>query len=589
MLVEVPFSPCQTKDRGAVNVGPQIPDSTNLKPRVDASGQPAKSRKQIAFKTPGASGRIHSECSGDEVLRELGGGYLLVATLCTLDRALSVECPAGGSVSSSVAHAHGQNTTRKQKQGGSNSSHAVSFKHVGAAHEVKELLLLLASLLRLGSSVPMVGIIAMSGCHHGMAETTNPPLVSEVDSALAAAAPTALRRRVSIDYGVGVAHQNPYLTSVEAADKRGRASSPIKVAAKSMEAPESLPTSKAGNLISPLLRQKGTVAASTYPSRKGKKPVRWSEPRRPSIDASTLGSIEVEGSRRTGNSRGPTYAEQRDVAMSHSETIDANEMQSSATVRMAPRRSLSSSSGLSPEEIASITAGRPSTFVEGVNGWGFSAHTGGGSTTTQRVPRSEFDKCGGGNFAVLLATRWKRVIHGDDESGFTMLARLALGESLCPHRRTPPEERRWWWEVGSSSSGARSNSRTGDITGGRWWRRADGHRASGSSSSSGMDDKRWQKRGARKAGAAGGASSAGWSEGAGDNLPVEALVVLATEITRDYFLRQVGGAGKMGDRSAGTRAAVGVVPSLAEASKLRSSVHLTKQATSRKMLHNPMG
>lgn len=535
MLVEAPYSPCHTRDRGAANISPKTADEANRGPWGDSKRQLAKSRHKSASKNPGTSGRTRLRCSGDEVLRKHGGGYLFVATLCTLDRALSVESAPGAS---SAASWHSRDTCKENPEG--QASHAISFKNFEAAHEVKELLVLLGCLLRLGSSGPIAGN-GMSEDHHGMSQKTNPPLVSEVDSALAAASPTALRRRVSIDYGVGTAHQIPYNTVVSKAKRGGRGStdssqcSPIKVAGDQSEVPVSVPVHKAGGYISPLLRQKGTMAASTYPAKKGKKSIPWSEPRRPSIDP-TSASAHVEGSRRTGHGSG-SYAARGD--RSRLQTIDANETQfSSAEDRMVRRRSLSSTSGYTPDEIASIVDARPGTSVEGVGrGRASSTHTG---ATTQRVTRSEFDKCGGGNFAVLLATRWKRGSNDGEESGFTMLARLALGESLCPPCRSTPKERHWWWKIGSrSSSGAQSNSRAADIMGGKWRKGAEGYRG-GSSSTSRMPEKRWRRRGTRKAATA-GASSASWSEGAGETSPAETLAILATEITRDHFLGQVRG------------------------------------------------
>lgn len=540
MLVEAPYSPCHTRDQGVANISPKTAEEANRLPWGDSKRQLAKSRHKTASKKPGASGRTRVGCSGDEVLRKHGGGYLLVATLCTLDRALSVESVPGASFAASW---HSRDT--RNENPAEQACHAISFKNVEAAHEVKELLVLLGCLLRLGSSGPIAGN-GISDHHHGMSQKSNPPLVSEVDSALAAASPTSLRRRVSIDYGVGVAHQTPHNTVVSKSKRGGQGStdssqcSLIKVAGKKSEVPASVPVQKAGGYISPLLRQKGTMAASTYPAKRGKKSIPWSEPRRPSID-STSASTHVEGSRRTGHGSG-TYTERGNT--SHLQTIDANEAQfSSAEDRMVRRRSLSSTSGYTPDEIASIVNARPGTSVEGVGrGRASSTHTG---ATTQRVTRSEFDKCGGGNFAVLLVTRWKRGSNDGEESGFTMLARLALGESLCPPCRSPPKERHWWWTIGSrSSSGTQPNSRMADIMGGKW-RKGAGRYRGGSSSTSRMPEKRWRRRGTRKAATA-GASSASWSEGAGETSPAETLAIMATEITRDYFLGQVRGGGRSG-------------------------------------------
>lgn len=531
MLVEASYYSCQTKDRGSANVGNQTVNETNCKSWVDSRCQLAKSRHKPASKKPGASGTTRLECSGDEVLRKHGGGYLLVATLSALDRALAFECELDVSF---VADAHSPNTS-KHKQGEQSCS-AISFKHIGAEHEVKQLLVLLGSLLRLGSSGPIVGN-GTSGDHQGTSPKSNPPLVSEVNSALEAASPSALRRRVSIDLGVGVAHQYPYLRSVSTPKRSGQSSSdyshgsPIKVTAKRSEVPGPVAVHTPGGYISPLLQQRGTLAASTYPAKKSKKPIPWSEPRRPSIDA-TSASTYAGGSRRAGHGRG-SCAKQVDT--SRLQTIDANETELyTADDRMVRRRSLSSSSGLTPGEIASIVDGPPGASVEGF-GRASLTHTGVTGTTSQQVPRSEFYKCGGGNFAVLLATRWKRGTNDGEESGFAMLARLALGESLCLPCHSPSKERHWWWKIGSRSSGAQSSSRTADLMDRKWRKGAQGYRWT-SSSARGMHEKRWQRRGAN-------VSRADWSEGEGGTSPAETLAILATEMIRDYFLGQVRGVG----------------------------------------------
>ena len=537
MLVEAPYSPCRTKDRGSANAGRQTADETGCKSWVGSRCQLIKSRHKLASKKPGASGITCSECSGDEVLREHGGGHLLVTTLCTLDRALAIECAWDVS---SVASGHSPNTSKHKR--GEQSSHVVRFKHVGVEHEVKQLLVLLGSLFRLGSSGPIV-VNGTSSDHHGTPQKSSLPLVSEINSALEAASPTALGRRVSIEFGVGVAHQYPSLRGVSTTTRSGQSSSDfshcssIKVAAKRLEVPGSVAVNTPGGYISPLPRQKGTLADSTYPDKKSKKPIPWSEPRRPSLD-STSASTYAGGSRRAVHGSG-RYAKRVDI--SRLQTIHANETQVyTADDRMMRRRSLSSCTGLTSDEISSIVDGLPGASVEGV-GRVSSTHTGVPGATSQQVPRSEFYKCGGGNFAVLLATRWKRGLNDGEESGFTLLARLALGESLPPPSSSPSKERHGWWKRGSRSSGAQSNSRTADLMGRKWRTGAEGYGRTGSSTSS-THKKCWQRRGARNA-ANKDASSAGWSKGEGGTSPAETLVILATAMIRDYFLGQVRGVG----------------------------------------------
>lgn len=484
------------------------------------------------------------EISGDEILRKFGGGYLVVATLCTIDRALSVESSTGGGTSSSKGSGQGQRTGTNNIREQQETPWSVSVKNLGAAHEIKELLLLLNSLFRLGSTAPMVGGRGIPrDASRGTPGNLNPPLVSEVDSALAAAGPKARRRRVSIDYAVNVSRQTSSLSEGMSGHRRRNSygsshGSAIHVAAaKGSEIP---PTSLASNLVSPLLRQIGTAAAPTYPSRNGKKAIPWSEPRRPSMGLSSA-STSMSTSRGAGYSG--TYAD-RGRSMRRLSTIDANETLNNGTSpKSAPWRSLSSSPRLVPPEvIASGAAVRPSSSIEGVSGRrGVSMHA---SATTQRVLRSEFEKCGGGNFAVLLATRWNRGgIDHEERCGSTMLAWLALGESLFSPVGQPPKESHLWWNVGRSTSGVYPEPGRNENQGGTWWRKAERRRAGGSCSNSGtrrMNMKGWPKRLARISATA-GSSSAGWSEGAGDKQPAEQLVVLATEITRDYFLSQVRG------------------------------------------------
>ena len=470
----------------------------------------------------------------------------MVATLCTLERALSVDLSVRGGRSSEGSGQSQRIGTQDKREQQQQTPLPISVKNIEAAREIKELLLLLNSLLRLGSTMPTVGDSGMPGdASHRARGNLNPPLISEVDSALTAAGPTSRRRRVSVDYEVNLSHQTSYAASGRISGHRKRSSalshgSAVHVAAaKGPEVSGVSPTSLASNLVSPLMRPKGAAAAPTYPSRNGKKAIPWSEPRRPSIDSSSA-YTSVGTSLRSGYSS--TYGE-RGGSISRLSTIDANEtLYSGAVSKSALQRSLSSSPRFAPEIMGSITAGRTSTSVEGVSRVpGVSMH---GGTSAQRVPRSEFETCGGGNFAVLLATRWKRGGNDDEERcGFTLLARLALGGSLCPPVGQSPKETLWWWNVGRSSSGVYPKAGTNEDKGGAWWRKDDRRRGDGGWSNTRPErttKKVWQKRRPGKS-AKEGVWAMDWNEGAEEQQPTKQVVVLATEITRDYFLSQVRG------------------------------------------------
>lgn len=136
--------------------------------------------------------------SGHEILCALGGGYLVVTVLCTLNRAVPASTPMNAFYLQLVERS-GRHPAGNALEG---SNDAGSF---GVTQEVNELLLLLTSLLQLGcptnnylNGTPAYGEFgehALPLNEHG----PPPPLVKEVDDALAAAAPSGRRRRVSIE------------------------------------------------------------------------------------------------------------------------------------------------------------------------------------------------------------------------------------------------------------------------------------------------------------------------------------------------------------------------------------------------------
>lgn len=89
---------------------------------------------------------------GDEVLRTMGGGYLTVASLSTLSRAISSPATRAAAGTPSTPHGAGIFTNHHHKSPHHHNNDVKDvFGQYEVSQEVSDLLLLLASLFRLGS------------------------------------------------------------------------------------------------------------------------------------------------------------------------------------------------------------------------------------------------------------------------------------------------------------------------------------------------------------------------------------------------------------------------------------------------------
>lgn len=567
VLVETPFTSDQAAAHGVTACGRHQAEATQ---QSNASRRPSdtlsKSGLENTARTFGTSSArtTRSACAGDEVLRSMGGGYLVITTLCTLGRAIFTAA----SIESRWLRVSGDGEQREEEdhnyaQGGK-SPPARRIGRFGVAQEMEELLLLLASLLRLGSNVSNHSEGAAGG-EEITPSDIKPPLVSEVEAALAAAEPTALRRRKSAHT---VARALPHFGDLTN-NKRGGLGGRGRGGGNGVHS--DLPRPKYGPMASHAPGPGHSTATSTATGSGSKAmppstanaaapvtdsslggflgPRMNSEPQRPKVEGPTASSPRGNFSRAA--SCGASPLQKNPVQGRGSD--DHEKIGSGPRARTSPGRSSLGFQGLPPGFLANTRAAVSSTSLHGARG----RRRMNARAVEHRVPTKDFEQSCGSNFAVLVALRWSA--HGrsnsgshGSENGFDMLARVALRESssstsfLSSTKHGPwwrSVSRAWWRWWGNAARGSRSSSTTAaggfDRESGRWWVAGDVRR---------MGDRfasRRNAQGRRNLGLSEVADSgssmvgvgAGWTGKAAEE--AERLPSLASQIIRDHFLPKV--------------------------------------------------
>ncbi|CAB1109057.1 unnamed protein product [Ectocarpus sp. CCAP 1310/34] len=414
---------------------------------------------------------------GDKVLRTMGGGFLTIACLSTLSRAIS--SPATRPVAGTPPTPHGSGTfTNHPHKSPHHHNNDVKdvFGQYEVSQEVSDLLLLLAALFRLGSPPSQVpgGILATLGRVPSSSPTTAPapgggaanavlpPTVTEVEAALAAGTATASRRRRSssaITPPLTRPAQQDRSRSVRTGGVMGRFGGKEEGVTRrggnsAKQDPESTQNHSERSVIFQGLGNVGGEAGL-----RSAHTARPRQPRRNSMRAAietpplTLSSFPGRG-----GGRGPDPATSA-VPMSSS-LLPSDKAPSERMVVSEPRCK-NSREGMRPsnansnrgsfansprlEQTPQRYSGAPSRVGvaaregqarrSGIHRVSDDLHvTSRQSMATaeeRRIPAEAFEMCGGGNFAVYLAVRCKSLNCESrrNECGFETLAHLALREA----------------------------------------------------------------------------------------------------------------------------------------------------------------
>ncbi|CAM9303796.1 unnamed protein product, partial [Ectocarpus sp. 12 AP-2014] len=462
--------------------------NTATRAPVAPGGTTNRTTSEVQHRTRNSSGACSSPAEtdnvyggwwgeGDEVLRTMGGGFLTIACLSTLSRA--IPSPATRPVAGTPSTPHGSGTfTNHHHKSPHHHNNDVKdvFGQYEVSQEVSDLLLLLAALFRLGSPPSQVpgGISATLGGVSPSSSTTAPapgggavnavlpPTVTEVEAALAAGMATASRRRRSSSA------TTPPLTrpaqqdrskSVRTGGVKGRLEGKEEGVARgrgnsTKHDPESNQTHPERSVVFQGLGNGRGEA--------GSRSAHTARPRQPRSN-SMRAAIETPPSTPSsfpgkGGGRGPDPATSA-VPMSSS-LLPSDEAPSERMVVSEPRRQDShqgmwpSNANSSRGSFANSTrlertpqrySGAPSRVgvaaLEGQarrsgthrvsDGLHVKSRQSLATGEERRIPAEAFEMCGGGNFAVYLAacSRSLNRESGRHERGFETLAHLALREA----------------------------------------------------------------------------------------------------------------------------------------------------------------
>ncbi|CAM9652718.1 unnamed protein product [Ascophyllum nodosum] len=507
--------------------------------------------------------------SGNDILRTMGGGYLVVTVLCTLSRAIPATTPMEslsfiqGMSGGSCTHTHGERVAPSRRN-----------EVFGVAHEAEELLLLLAALLRLGC--PDDGYYEGSPASNEPAknERPPPPLISEVEAALAAAESTALRRRASYDEATQASFTTTGVRRKVGGmeERKGKGQEGVGCDVSStLPATHDMPGEV--HQISGRLEALGSSGERPTASLQGGRSapgVFLSAPLENSARSQEAGGITSEphlarpvpDPRKTSQS-GRDYvsrdgSKQRSPSQENGIYLKGQPSPSNEQARLnleKPSADPSSDDHAIPQDIRSRSA-RGVLSADAITR---------GKEVKKRVSTREFQQCGGGNFAVLLATRWTNKVHvsrdsggkseNEEENGFDMLTRFAWTPSISPFSTLsqPTSTARsrsrqylagesinpWWnavWDRFRPTFGVGIVGRDN----GRWWITSRGHNTAHDGTRRSSEAPRWNSQ--LPILTEGSGAFIGTGKGAIDDAnenDTDRLPKLVRGIIRDFFLEQV--------------------------------------------------
>ena len=492
-----------------------------------------------------------------------------MTVLCTLSRAIPATTPMEslsfiqGMSGGSCTHTHGERVAPSRRN-----------EVFGVAHEAEELLLLLAALLRLGC--PDDGYYEGSPASNEPAkdERPPPPLISEVEAALAAAESTALRRRASYDEATQASFTTTGVRRKVGGmeERKGKGQEGVGCDVSStLPATHDMPGEV--HQISGRLEALGSSGERPTASLQGGRSapgVFLSAPLENSARSQEAGGITSEphlarpvpDPRKTSQS-GRDYvsrdgSKQRSPSQENGIYLKGQPSPSNEQARLnleKPSADPSSDDHAIPQDIRSRSA-RGVLSADAITR---------GKEVKKRVSTREFQQCGGGNFAVLLATRWTNKVHvsrdsggkseNEEENGFDMLTRFAWTPSISPFSTLsqPTSTARsrsrqylagesinpWWnavWDRFRPTFGVGIVGRDN----GRWWITSRGHNTAHDGTRRSSEAPRWNSQ--LPILTEGSGAFIGTGKGAIDDAnenDTDRLPKLVRGIIRDFFLEQV--------------------------------------------------